>query len=679
MKKRLIASGALLLMTLTAVSAIAADKPRFSARDVFDIEYVNDPQVSPDGRQVVFVRSFMDIMTDRSYSNLWLADYDGGSLRPVSTSTVNHASPRWSPAGDRLAYLAQFDGNAEIMVRWMDTGQTARVTRLTESASNIAWSPGGTQIAFTMHVPSKAPKPAKMPAKPAGARWARAPKVIESLIYRADGDGYLEVGYTQVFVVSADGGSPRQLTRGDFNHNSELSWLPDGSALLVTANRHEDWEYDPFNTEIYRVGLDGDIVALTDRQGPDGDQSVSHDGRLIAYTGFDDELQGYQIRQLYVMNADGSDSRLIGADLDRDVINPTFSANGRNLFFEYDDQGNTRIAQVSLNGKMRQVTDSLGGTSLGRPYGGGSYSVGGRDHIAYTHVTPYRPAELAVVNGDGKSRRVLSHFNDNLLGQRELGQIEEIWFESSFDQRSVQGWIVKPPGFDPDKKYPLILEIHGGPFANYGPRFAAEIQLYASEGYVVLYTNPRGSTSYGGEFGNLIHHAYPGNDYDDLMSGVDAVIERGYVDPDQLYVTGGSGGGVLTAWIVGKTDRFRAAVSAKPVINWYSFALTSDFYNFFYRYWFPGPPWEHQQQYMARSPLSLVGNVTTPTMLLTGELDYRTPISESEQFYQALKLRRIDTALVRIPGASHGIAARPSQLIAKAVNILAWFERHSGN
>jgi acylaminoacyl-peptidase len=235
---------------------------------------------------------------------------------------------------------------------------------------------------------------------------------------------------------------------------------------------------------------------------------------------------------------------------------------------------------------------------------------------------------------------------------------------------------VTPPGFDPSKKYPLLLEIHGGPVANYGPRFAAEIQLYAAAGYVVLYANPRGSDSYGGEFGNLIHHDYPGDDYFDLMSGVDAVIAKGYVDERNLFVTGGSGGGVLTAWIVGRTDRFRAAVSVKPVINWYSFVLTADANNFFYKYWFPGFPWDHEAHYMKRSPLSLVGQVQTPTMVMTGEADYRTPISESEQYYQALKLRRVATALVRVPGASHDISARPSLLVAKVAHILAWFDEY---
>jgi acylaminoacyl-peptidase len=334
------------------------------------------------------------------------------------------------------------------------------------------------------------------------------------------------------------------------------------------------------------------------------------------------------------------------------------------------------LESIDLEGKVQNLVPDLGGLSIGRPYSTGAFSTSEDDRLAYTLSRSDFPADVAVWSASQAEEKRLTHLNADLFSFRRIGEVEEIWFKSSYDGRDIQGWVVKPPDFEAQNKYPLILEIHGGPFANYGPTFSAELQLYAASGYVVLYTNPRGSTSYGEEFGNLIHHNYPGQDYDDLMSGVDAVIDRGYVDPEQLFVTGGSGGGVLSAWIVGKTDRFKAAVVAKPVINWYSFSLTSDGYVYYSRYWFPGPPWEHQDQYMKRSPISLVGSVTTPTMLLTGESDLRTPISESEQYYQALKLRRIDSALVRIPGASHGIANRPSHLIAKIAYVLGWFERY---
>jgi acylaminoacyl-peptidase len=323
------------------------------------------------------------------------------------------------------------------------------------------------------------------------------------------------------------------------------------------------------------------------------------------------------------------------------------------------------------------VLDRVGGLSLGRPYDGGSYSVSRNGRVAYTHCTPYRPADVYLAVPGRADGAPLTQLNEDLLAQRELGTVEAFEVPSSFDGRPVQGWIVRPPRFDASQSYPLLLEIHGGPFANYGDRFALEMQLYAAAGHVVVYTNPRGSTSYGEEFANLIHHAYPSQDYDDLMSCVDAVIARGSIDASRLYVTGGSGGGVLTAWIVGKTDRFRAAVVAKPVIHWTSFALTADLYPFFVKYWFPGMPWEVPEQYWERSPLSLVGNVSTPTMVLTGESDWRTPISESEQYYQALKLRGVDTALVRIPEASHGITDRPSRFAAKTAYVLEWFARHS--
>ncbi len=668
------ALAALLLVLFAAPATGAAQVAAvFRAADVFELEYATDPQVSPDGRRVAYVRTSMDIMSDRQRGHLWIIDGDGGRHRALTTGAGSYSSPRWSPDGTRLLYV--HDG--QIWVRWMDTGQSAKLTNLTESPGNVVWSPDGNWIAFTMLVPARSEPMAALPPKPEGAEWAAPPRVIEKLIYRQDGAGYVEDGYAHVFVLPAEGVTPRQLTSGSFNHGGTPQWTPGGETLIISANRHDDWEYDPRNSEIYELAVaDGRIRPLTARLGPDGSPAVSPDGRRIAYTGFDDRYQGYQITRLYVMSRDGGGSRVLTDGLDRDAQNPHWSADGRGIYFQFDDEGSTKIGYVPAGGgPVETVVDGVGSLSLGRPYAGGDFSLAPNGRIVYTQTGPDHPADLATV-ARGREPGRLTRLNDDLLGHKELGAVEEIWYESSFDGRRVQGWIVKPPGFDPSRKYPLLLEIHGGPFANYGDRFAAEIQLFAAAGYVVLYTNPRGSTSYGEEFGNLIHHDYPGQDYDDLMSGVDAVIARGYVDENSLFVTGGSGGGVLTAWIVGKTDRFRAAVVAKPVINWYSFVLTSDAYNFFYKYWFPGFPWEHQEQYMARSPISLVGNVTTPTMLLTGEADHRTPMSETEQYYQALKLRRVETAMVRVPGASHGIANRPSQLIAKVAHILAWFDRY---
>ncbi len=667
-----------LSLSITGLTALAEgpENTRFRPIDVFDLEYASDPQVSPDGERIVYVRNFMDIMSDRVRSNLWTIQSDGEVHRPLTDGSENHSSPRWSPDGKRLAYVSNVGGSPQIHLRWMDTGQTARISHLVRAPGRLTWSPDGQWLAFTMKVPKAVESFVDMPPKPEGAKWAKPAKVIQKLQYRADGEGYLEDGYDQIFLLSTEGGTARQLTSGSFNHSGSPSWTPDGKFLIFSANRHENWEYDPQNSEVYELEVaSGSVRVLTSRQGPDAAPVVSPDGSTIAYLGYDDAYQGYQVTRLSLMNRDGTGHRVISANFDRDVQDPRWKADGRGLFFQYDDEGNSKVASISTSGEVSVLAHDLGGNSIGRPYSGGSYSVSPTGTYAYTYSRPDFPADVAVGRGSDAPRRI-TRLNDDLLGYKELARVEEIWYQSSFDGRRIQGWIATPPGFDSNRKYPLILEIHGGPFANYGDRFSAEVQLYASAGYVVLYTNPRGSTSYGGEFGNLIHHNYPSQDFDDLMSGVDAVIAKGSIDTNNLFVTGGSGGGVLSSWTVGMTDRFAAAVVAKPVINWYSFVLTADVYNFFYKYWFPGYPWDHLEHYMKRSPLSLVGKVTTPTMLLTGEEDYRTPMSESEQYYQALKLRKVPAALVRIPGASHGIARRPSNLIGKVAHILKWFEMH---
>ncbi|WP_425155404.1 prolyl oligopeptidase family serine peptidase [Candidatus Palauibacter sp.] len=665
------------LVPATPLAAQERDPNHFGPADVFELEVAGDPRISPDGSQVVYARTFMDIMTDRERRNLWIVDYDGSNHRALLTGQQNFSSPRWSPDGTRLLYVASDEhGKSQLYLRWMDTGQTAMLTHLDQGPGGLSWSPDGRMIAFSMFVPDTPPPFASMPAKPEGATWAPPATTYERLFYRSDGRGFLPLGYSQVFVLPVEGGTPRQVTHGPYNHGGTPEWTPDSQHLLISATRRDDWEYvrDP---EVFEVSVaDGSIRQLTDRRGPDQSPKVSPDGGLIAYTGYDDRFLGNQVSKLYVMNRDGSGSRMLADDLDRSIGNLHWASDGQGLFFQYDTEGNTRLAHVDLDGTVTDIVSSVQGLSLGRPYGGGTFSASANDRFAYTYGTPDHPADLAVTNRGGDWQR-LTHLNEDLFAQKAIGETEEVWYKSSHDGLDIQGWIVKPPGFDPSRKYPLVLEIHGGPFSNYGDRFSAEVQLYASAGYVVLYTNPRGSTSYGEDFANEIHHAYPSYDFDDLVSGVDEVISRGYVDEDQLFVTGGSGGGVLTAWIVSHTDRFAAAASQKPVINWYSWVLTADMGGTGgLNYWFPGAPWDNLDHYMDRSPIHHVANVTTPTMLITGEVDWRTPMSESEQFYQALKILKVPSVLVRIPEASHSIGARPSGLITKVEHILAWFERY---
>ena len=658
--------------------AVPADSPShvFEGKDIFSLQCVTDPQIRPDGHVIAYVRMTYDIMTDRPRRSIWLVDTDTGAQTPLATGPGSSSSPRWSPDGKRLAYVASDGGHPQLFVRWMQTEQAARITDLTEMPGDLRWSPDGRFIAFVMMTPDEKTTLGTAPPRPEGANWAEPLTVITDVKYRADGEGYLKPGYSHAFVVSAEGGFPRQLTFGAFNEEGPLSWTPDGKSVLLSGNRSEGWQREPVTTQIYQVSVDdGKVTALTSRVGPDKSPRVSPDGRKVAYLAFDDRFLGYQNVRVHVMDLDGHNDHSISDSLDRSVDDAEWAADGRSLFIQYTDQAVTRVARLTLDGHLQQVAEGLAGSQLDRPYSGGQFTVSSNGIVAFTSGAPDHPPDLSIARGSRATR--LTRLNDDLFAVRRLGKVEPLAVSSSFDKRPVGAWLVTPPNFDPGRKYPLILEIHGGPYASYGPVFSSDDQLYAAAGYMVLYTNPRGSTSYGEEFANFILHDYPSHDYDDLMSAVDAAIAKGSVNPDQLYVTGGSGGGVLTAWIVGKTHRFKAAATQKPVINWGSFALTTDIATYVPKYWFGKLPWEDPETYWKHSPLSLVANVTTPTLVVVGGEDYRTPVSDSEQYYEALQLRGVPTALVKVPGASHGgLAARPSQSAAKASAILAWFNRY---
>jgi acylaminoacyl-peptidase len=455
-------------------------------------------------------------------------------------------------------------------------------------------------------------------------------------------------------------------------------WTPDGKSLLATANRREDWDLEPLDSEVYAFAVaDGSVRALTDRRGPDTEVAISPDGTKIAYTGFDERYQGYQVSKLYVRELTGGAPQVLAEALDRSAERPVWSADGMGVYFTYTDHGVARLALAGLDGSVETVAESLGG-GLSAYAGAGPYSVGPDGTIAYVLASWNRPGDVAVIRPGAEAARLVTSLNDDLFGQRSLATIDTFTTASSKDQRPIQAWVLEPPELDEDELHPLILEIHGGPFAAYGPVFDIEKQVWAARGYVIVYANPRGSTSYGEEFGNLIHHAYPGDDFHDLDSVVSAMLKRGDIDSDRVYVTGGSGGGVLTCWMIGRSARFRAAATVYPVINWFSWVLTSDLPSFGVKYWFPGPPWEHTEHYMKRSLFSVFAEVTTPTLVITGEEDWRTPISESEQYYTALKLKGVETELVRVPGEPHGIRVRPSHHLAKMLSIVGWFDRHGG-
>ncbi|MBS0420040.1 MAG: S9 family peptidase [Proteobacteria bacterium] len=649
----------------------------FSPRDVFDLQVASDPRIRPDGGAIAYVRVAYSVLTDRGERSIWLIDPATGKQAPL-VDGPSAVSPRWSADGTRLAYISTPPSGApaQLYVRWMEHGVVSKIANLPAAPGDIAWSPDGHQIAFTMASPV-APLTLGPPlVKPPGATWADPIKVIGDVIYRSDSGGYLPRGFRHIWVVSADGGAPRQLTFGDFNDGHNLSWMPDGQSILFSGNRAEGWERQPLQSNVYRLSVaDGVLTQLTHANGPSVWPVASPDGRYIAYLGYIDEHRPHQDTELYIMDRDGGHAHSLTATLDRPVDAPQWSADGRNVYVVYIDRGVQKIARISLTGRVNEVARDLSYEGLDLPYAvGGAFSVAKNAAVAFARGNVGYPSEI-VVSSKGSEHR-LTHLNAELLENKALATATHLQVPSKFDAQPIDAWIMTPPRIAPGQKFPLILEIHGGPYASYGELWSTEFQLYAAAGFVVVYCNPRGSDSYGDEFASGIAHDFPGHDYDDLMSVVDAAAAKDFVDANNLFVTGGSGGGLLTAWIVGKNSRFRAAVVQRPVINWTSLSLTSDQYTFMGPYWLGKLPWEDPDAYWRHSPLSLVGAVTTPTLVLVGEEDHRTPPAEAEQYYQALQLRGIPTALIRVPGASHGsLASRPSHLAQEVAAILAWFNR----
>ena len=667
---------AFLLMFTISSLALAKDSLKlFDPMDVFDLEWANDPRVSPDGKTVVYVRKSNDIMKDRERSNLWQVSVDGTNHRPLYSGLNNIRSPRWSPNGEKLAFISNETGSQQIHVRWIDNGETALISQLRASPSNLSWSPDGKWFAFTMNVKAPSETIAEPREKPEGASWAKGPITVTTTQYQYDGQGIVAPAYRHVFIVPADGGTARQLTRGNFNHYGSLAWSSDSKHIFFSAYRSDDWELVSDEADIYSVSIiSSKIKQITNQPGAERSPVISPNGQYIAFTKEERRPLAYSPDRIAIMDLDGKNIRILSEDLDGDGNNLMWASDSKSIYYAYDERGIRKIGRATIKGKLSSVIAGLGGTTIGRPYlSGGFHAL--NNIIAFTHGTSDRPANVAMIIDD--KIKILTNLNEDILAHRELGTVNEIKYQSSFDGQEIQGWYITPPDFDPAKKYPLILEIHGGPHLAYGPYFSAELQIMAAAGYIVFYDNYRGSLSYGEDFALLLQYKYSSKeDFADHMSGIDSLIELGFVDDANLFIAGGSAGGIATAYAVGLTDRFNAAVAAKPVINWLSKPLTADSMVGQIYHQFPGPPWEHLEHYWKRSPLSLMGNVTTPTMLLTGEDDRRTPISETEQFYQALRLRGIDSAMVRLPDTSHVIASRPSRLITKVDHILAWFQRY---
>ncbi|HSK07996.1 MAG TPA: S9 family peptidase [Vicinamibacterales bacterium] len=647
--------------------ALLLDKDTF-----MDMESVSGTAISPDGRFVTFTREWTDRQKDQSRSNIWIVDVEGTRVRELTGGSWRDSSPVWAPDGKRIAFLSDRDGTNQVHVLYVDTGETAQLTHLERAASSLTWSPDGRRLALTAFVPDESPVLAiQLPKRPRGAEWAKGATVVDRLSWARDGQGAVEKGFTHVFVVDAIvGGTPRQVTDGSFNHSAP-DWSADGKRLYVSGLRKPDAEYLRNDSEIYVIDLDTQaITALTDRKGPDGNPRVSPDGQWIAYTGYDDRNLTSHIASIYLMGRDGGSKRPLASGLAESPSALAWAHDNSGVYFTIGEHGSTVVCFAPVNGPMQKVTGGV--------HTLGSFSVARNGQAAAVRSTPGKPGHVttfsvaAVRPPVAPAMKELVDVNEDVLAGRVLGEAEELWFAAK-DGPKVQGWLIKPANFQAGRKYPLVLWIHGGPWSMYDVSFNWAFQNFAASGYAVLYTNPRGSTGYGQEFVNGIQFSFPGKDYDDLMAGVDAALAKGFIDERNLFVCGGSGGGILTAWIVTHTDRFAAAVSMRPVINWHSFVGTTDgpsWYNQFQKM-----PWEDPLEYAVRSPLHYVSRVTTPTMVMTGEADLRTPMGQSEEFYRALKMLKKPTLLVRMPDEFHGWR-RPSHRIAQQLYLLAWFEKH---
>lgn len=655
------------LFVLTAIllpsHTLQAQDREVTLEMYLDMESASNPQISPDGSRIIFTRGGVDAVNDRRYSSIWIMEADGSRKRFLTDGS----SPTWSPDGTRIAYTTSGEpqGN-QIFVRWMDAeGATTQITRVERGPGSLRWSPDGTQIAFTMSVEDIEAWSVKLPPRPEGAQWTEGPKIVTRLNYRADRRGFVDTSHSHIFVVPAEGGTPRRLTDGEWNHSGP-EWTPNGEEILFNSLREEESDWMWRESEIYAVKVEsGAIRQLTTRPGPDSGPVPSPDGRLIAYQGQDISKDTYVENGLYVMNADGSNPRRIAGELGRSLANVTWASDGSGLYFNASMKGTRNVWFAPLQGEPRAITEGnqlLSFSSMDR-----------NGNLAVTVSSYHEPGDIWTLNlRDPARMHRLTQVNQDILRGVVMGEVEEIWYKSA-DGLDIQGWIITPPDFDPSEEYPLILVIHGGPHGMYGVGFNHRWQNHAAEGYVVLYTNPRGSAGYGSAFGNEINNAYPDKDFDDLMNGVDEVISRGYIDEEQLFVYGGSGGGVLTAWIVGHTDRFAAASSNYPVIDWISFVGTTDgpgWYRNFEKF-----PWEDPSEHLRRSPLMYAGNVTTPTMLMTGEKDLRTPMPQTEEFYAALKIQKVPTVMLRFKGEYHGTSSIPSNYMRSQLYIHSWFEK----
>ena len=717
----------LFVAVLAFAAAAPAQKRNITEKDLFNFTWVADPTPAPDGSRVAFVRVTVNEKRDGYDTSVWVVGAAGGEAPHRLTGGSRDSSPRWSPDGKFLAFVraAAQDGRpdqSQLFMLNLAGGDSFQVTSLPRGASQPEWSPDGTQIAFlsTTSPEDLAKQAARQRAgapgtgtQPSGAGTQNANagtqtatgapdggvehesdvRVITRAVYRSNGAGYLDPKHRQhLWVLRAprtadEKVTPKQLTSGRFEEGN-LVWSRDGSRLFFATTHIDEPYYELPKTDVYSVpAAGGGPQLLTSFDMGAGEFSLSPDGGRVAFVASATKpVNSYTQPDLWVLELNkGAKPRNLTAAFDYDVgagvggdnapprapggNAPVWTPDGRAIIELTAREGKANLGLFdAATGKEADVTSGNQAVISFR-------AAPGTTKLVYTRSTPTEIGDLFWLDAPGSTPRQLTRVNQELFSRLNLTEPEEVWY-TSFDGKRVEAWLQKPPDFDPGKKYPLILNIHGGPHTAYGYVFDHEFQWMAARGYVVLYPNPRGSTSYGQEFGNVIQYHYPGDDYKDLMAGVDEVLKRGYIDEAKLGVTGGSGGGLLTNWTIGHTTRFAAAVSQRDIASWADWWYSADF-TLFQPTWFKAPPFEDPEDYRARSPITYINQVKTPLMLILGEADYRTPPGAGgEEMFRALKFRKVPTVMVRFPGESHELSrsGQPWHRVERLEHIVGWFD-----
>lgn len=645
--------------------------------DVFAFVHAAEVAIAPrgGGLAAIFVRR--DRATDRRIASLALWDGDWREL----PDSIGASTARWSPDGRSLAFLRRHDNVSALVLLDLVTGALRTLAAGPAPMRELAWSPDSAAIAFQRQEPVDAHPWLSLPSPAPGETWAPPPSVTERLLYRHDTVGILPHATFQTFLVTRDA-SLRQLTSGDwfsgFYAPPGLAFTPDGAGLVLAASRRADWDQHAGEIPIQHIDLATAAVRqLTDEPGAQAAPAVSPDGRTLAYTAVHERKLSGQIRHVVLRDLATGATRLLAPTLDRPVDSLAWAADGSGLYLASDGPGYRGIVFAPLGGQPNEIVRNLGSGGIENPYQGGGFSLAADGTLAYVQAAIDSPGEV-VLRGPNGAVRVLTALNDALAqAVGGFAGAEVLSVPASSDGAPIQAWLMKPTGLPPEGGWPVILEIHGGPYAAYGERFAMKFQMLVAAGYAVVFANPRGSVGYGEAFATGLHDKFPGPDHDDLMDVMDAVIARPDIDAARQFITGISGGGTLTLWAIGHTTRFRAAVSIKPVVAWESWMLTADIGPQIGRVWLGQDlPWLAQDKFRALSPLVHLTAARTPTLLMAGEADSRTPISEAEQAYACLKMLGVEAGFLRFPGASHSSAAmRPSHVAAEVTATLAWFNR----